>query len=383
MNYDLLFTPEAEGKLEIAVIGVSGFNHSLFVYGVRNDKISIRVLCGRNIQKCRDAYLSIGVDEKDIIHCTDLQKGLEAFETGKYLIFDNVSLAMQMPISVVVEGTGNPEASAGYALAAIENGRNVVAVTKESDSVVGSLLAKKARDKGVVYSLAEGTTGSFLAYVLEKKTGKNQKEMGSGALEGVAASESANNAAAVGAFAPLLTLGIPGSGTTAVLLGGLMMWGLQPGPLLFMQQTDFVWGLIGSMYIGNVACIIAGLITIPFLMSILKIPRGIIAPMIVFVCIVGAYSVNNNMFDVWFMIGAGIVAFLLQKHKYPIAPILLAFVLAPRFEQAIRRAFAISQGSPKIFIEKPISAGLLLATLIFILAPVIMKIKRRYTAKSH
>ena len=224
---------------------------------------------------------------------------------------------------------------------------------------------------------AGGTTGSFLAYILEKKTGKNQEEMGKGAIEGVAASESANNAAAVGAFAPLLTLGIPGSATTAVLLGGLMMWGLQPGPMLFIQQTDFVWGLIGSMYVGNMACIIAGLIMIPFLMSILRIPRGIIAPMIVFVCIVGAYSVNNNMFDVWFMIGAGVVAFILQKHHYPIAPILLAFVLAPRFEQAIRRAFTISGGSPMIFIEKPISAGLLLATLIFILAPIVIKLMHR------
>jgi len=228
---------------------------------------------------------------------------------------------------------------------------------------------------------AGGTTGSFLAYVLEKKTGKNSKEMGSGAIEGVAASESANNAAAVGAFAPLLTLGIPGSGTTAVLLGGLMMWGLQPGPLLFIQQTDFVWGLISSMYIGNVACILAGLVMIPFLMSILKIPRGIIAPMIVFVCIVGAYSVNNNMFDVWFMIGAGVVAYVMQKHKYPIAPILLAFVLAPRFEQAIRRAFSISNGSARIFIEKPISAALLAATAIFIFAPVVMKLVRRIRTK--
>ena len=229
---------------------------------------------------------------------------------------------------------------------------------------------------------AGGTTGSFLAYVMEKKTGKNSEQMGKGALEGVAASESANNAAAVGAFAPLLTLGIPGSGTTAVLLGGLMMWGLQPGPLLFIQQTDFVWGLIGSMYIGNIACIIAGLVMIPFLMSILKIPRGIIAPMIVFVCIVGAYSVNNNMFDVWFMIGAGVAAFVLQKHQYPIAPILLAFVLAPRFEQAIRRALAISQGSAMIFIQKPIAAFLLILTLFFILSPLVLKIIGKHRANS-
>jgi putative tricarboxylic transport membrane protein len=228
---------------------------------------------------------------------------------------------------------------------------------------------------------AGGTTASFLAYVLEKKTGKNPEEMGQGAIQGVAASESANNAAAVGAFAPLLTLGIPGSGTTAVLLGGLMMWGLQPGPLLFVQQTDFVWGLISSMYIGNLACIFAGLMVIPFLMSILRIPRGILVPMIVLVCIVGAYSVNNNMFDVWFMIGAGVVAYVMQKHKYPVAPILLAFVLAPRFEQSIRRAFSISDGSAMIFLQKPISLVLLLATATFVLAPTVMKLVKKAKSK--
>jgi len=216
---------------------------------------------------------------------------------------------------------------------------------------------------------AGGTTASFLSYIFEKKTGKNRDEMGKGALEGVAASEAANNAAAIGAFAPLLTLGIPGSGTTAVLLGGLMMWGLQPGPLLFIQQTDFVWGLIGSMIIGNLICIMVGLLLIPFLMSILRIPRGIISPIIVIICIVGAYSVNNNMFDVWFMIFAAVVAFIMQKYHYPIAPVLLAFVLAPRFEQAIRRALTISGGSLLIFIEKPISLILILSTLAFVVAP--------------
>jgi len=229
---------------------------------------------------------------------------------------------------------------------------------------------------------AGGTTASFLAYVLEKKTGKNKDEMGNGALEGVAASEAANNAAAVGAFAPLLSLGIPGSATSAVLLGGLMMWGLQPGPLLFQEQPDFVWGLIGSMYIGNVVCIIAGLIMIPFLMSILRIPKKIIAPMIVMICIVGSYSVNNNMFDVWFMLGAGTAAFVLKKNNYPIAPILLAFVLAPRFEQSIRRAFTISHGSAMIFIQKPIAAFLLLLTLFFLVSPLVLKITARRRQKS-
>ena len=119
-------------------------------------------MCGRNIQKCINAYMSAGIVEADIIHCTDRKTGLEAFKAGKYLIFDDVPLAMQMPVNVVVEGTGNPEASAGYALAAIENGRNVVAVTKESDTVIGPLLARKAKERGVIYSLAEGDQPALL-----------------------------------------------------------------------------------------------------------------------------------------------------------------------------------------------------------------------------
>ncbi len=162
MNYDLLFAAGNKEKLEIAIIGVSGFNHSLVTYGVRNARCSIRVLCGRNLQKCKNAYLSVGIAEEDIIHCTDLETGLEAFKAGKSLIFDNVPLAMQLPLDVVVEATGNPEASAAYVLSAIENGKDVVGVTKESESIVGSLLARKAKENGVVYSLAEGDQPSLL-----------------------------------------------------------------------------------------------------------------------------------------------------------------------------------------------------------------------------
>ncbi|HAF85135.1 MAG TPA: hypothetical protein DCG32_01935 [Sphaerochaeta sp.] len=162
MNYDLLFSSSSSKKVELAIIGVGGFNHSLFIYGMRNDKLSIRILCGRNIQKCFDAYSSAGVKKENIVHCTEKEVGLKAFDEGKSLIFDNVKLAMQMPFDVVVEGTGNPEVSATYALYAIENHKHVVAVTKESDSVVGSLLSKKARENGVVYSLAEGDQPSLL-----------------------------------------------------------------------------------------------------------------------------------------------------------------------------------------------------------------------------
>ena len=162
MNYDLLFAGGDKKTVEIAIIGVQGFNHSLFVYGSKNNRVSIRVLCGRNTQKCVDAYLSIGIDEQSIIHCTSPSEGLDAFSAGKYLVFNDVSLAMQMPIDLVVEGTGNTEASARYILAAIEHGKHAIMVTKESDSVVGPLLARKARDKGVIYSLAEGDQPALL-----------------------------------------------------------------------------------------------------------------------------------------------------------------------------------------------------------------------------
>lgn len=162
MNYDLLFSEGDGRKVELGIIGVKGFNHSLFVYGSRSSRISIRVLCGRSVKSCVDAYLSIGISNQDIIHCTDEKSGIQAFAEGKYLVFDDVPLAMKMPISVVVEGTGNPEAAARFALSAIENKKHVIMVTKEADSVIGSLLSVKARENGVIYSLAEGDQPSLL-----------------------------------------------------------------------------------------------------------------------------------------------------------------------------------------------------------------------------
>ena len=162
MNYDLLFAAGDKKTVEMAIIGVQGFNHSLFVYGSKNNRVSIRVLCGRNIQKCINAYLAIGVSEDNILHCTSLQEGLDAFAAGRFLVFNDIALAMQMPIDLVVEGTGNTEASARYILEAIEHGKHAIMVTKESDSVVGPLLAHKARERGVIYSLAEGDQPALL-----------------------------------------------------------------------------------------------------------------------------------------------------------------------------------------------------------------------------
>jgi putative tricarboxylic transport membrane protein len=220
---------------------------------------------------------------------------------------------------------------------------------------------------------AGATTASFLSYIMEKRINKNKDEIGKGAIEGVAAAESANNAAAAGAFAPLLTLGIPGSGTTAVLLGGLMMWGLRPGPLLFKENPDFVWGLIGSMYIGNIICLLISFACIPLMMKVVKVPSSVMVPIISVVCIIGTYSVNNSMFDVVLMICMGIFSYLMSLASIPAAPLLLAFVLTPMLETYTRQAFDMSNGSFGIFVGSKISITLLVCIVGFCTAPVIKK----------
>lgn len=221
---------------------------------------------------------------------------------------------------------------------------------------------------------AGATMAAFLSYIMEKKIGKNPDEMGKGAMEGIAAAEAANNGAAMGAFAPLLALGIPGSGTSAVLLGGLMMWGLQPGPLLFKNNPDFVWGLIGSMYIGNVICLIIAILSIPILMRVVTVPSKIMIPIISSICIIGTYSVNNSMFDVYLMIGAGLLAYLMSIVDIPAAPLLLAFVLTPMLEMYIRQSFDISGGQLGIFVQSPISKILCMLIVLFSLSPILLKI---------
>ena len=225
-------------------------------------------------------------------------------------------------------------------------------------------------------------TASFLCYVLEKRTGNNKENMGKGALEGVAAPEAANNAAAAGAFAPLLALGIPSSGTVTVLLGGLMMWGITPGPLLFTEHPDLAWGLIASMYTGNVVCMIIAALSIPIMVQALKVPPVILTPVIIVICMVSAFAANNSLFDLWLMILFGIVGYFFNRYGYPVAPFLMAFILTPRLEMSARQAFDISNGNPMIFIQKPISLALLTFTLLLFITPLILKIIKACQAKA-
>lgn len=226
------------------------------------------------------------------------------------------------------------------------------------------------------------TTASFLSYILEKRTGKNKENMGKGALEGVAAPEAANNAAAAGAFAPLLSLGIPSSGTAAILLGGLMMWGISPGPLLFTEHPDLAWGLIASMYTGNLVCMVIAALSIPLMVHALRIPPSILTPIIIVICVVSAYAANNSHFDIWLMIIFGTVGYFFNRYDYPVAPFLMAFILTPRLETSLRQSFDISNGDPMIFIQKPIALTFLCITMLFFIAPLFIKICRSCLPKT-
>ena len=220
---------------------------------------------------------------------------------------------------------------------------------------------------------AGATTGAFAGYAVQKKF-KSQEPLGTGAVEGIAACEAANNAAAAGAFSPLLALGIPGSGTGAVLLGGLMMWGLNPGPLLFTTNPDFVWGLIASLFLANIITLGIAFCIIPFLVKILSIPTRYMIPVITTVCIVGSFSSTNSVYGVIVMLLAGCLGYLMNQSGYPTAPLVLAIALSKIFETNLRRAFLMSGGNPVIFFKQPLSAVFMCILIILIMAPVTREI---------
>ncbi len=213
------------------------------------------------------------------------------------------------------------------------------------------------------------TPASFMSYGLARRGSKNPENFGHGELEGVVAPETANNAAGTAALLPMLTLGIPGSPTAAVLLGGLLIWGLQPGPMLFVEQKDFVWGLIASMYLGNIVGLIVVLTTVPWWAAILRIPFTIIGPVIIVICAIGAYTVNNAMFDVWMMLIFGVLGYLFKKLKYPLAPLVLALVLGDMAEASFRQAMLLSQGSVTIFWSNPLVGGIFAIAVAMLLWP--------------
>ena len=213
------------------------------------------------------------------------------------------------------------------------------------------------------------TPASFMGYGVAQRFSKEPQNFGKGAIEGVIAPETAAHAAGTSALLPMLTLGIPGSPTAAVLLGGLLIWGLQPGPMLFVEQKDFVWGLIASMYLGNLVGLFVVLTTVPWWAALLRIPFSVIAPVIIVICAIGAYTVHSSMFDVWMMLVFGVLGYLFKKLKYPLAPLVLALVLGDMAEASFRQAMLLSQGSLAIFWSNPLVGSIVALALAMLVWP--------------
>ena len=219
---------------------------------------------------------------------------------------------------------------------------------------------------------AGGTIASIMSYTTEKRLSKHPEQFGKGAIEGVAGPESANNSDTAGALVPLLTLGVPGGGATAVMLGAFIMYGIQPGPLLFQNRPDLVWGLIDSMYVGNVMLLILNLPLIGLFVRLLYIPGGILYPMIIVIAVIGSYAVNGSILDLYLLLFFGVVGYVFDKVDIPVAPLVLSLVLGGMMEQSFRQAMTISGADPSIFVGSGITVTLLVMSVISVLMPVIL-----------
>lgn len=226
---------------------------------------------------------------------------------------------------------------------------------------------------------AGATPASLMSYGVAKMISRNPEEFGHGKVDGLTAPESANNSASTGSMLPMLTLGIPGSPTTAILLGGMVMWGLTPGPRLFADEPEFVWGLIGSFYISNLAALLINLAFIPVFIWMLRMPFSILAPMIFVLSIVGGYAAMNDMFDIWLILIFGIGAFVLRRFDYPLAPAVLAIVLGPIAEPTLRQSLLLSSGDLSIFFTRPIAGPITVIALILIFLPAVKLLRRGRT----
>jgi putative tricarboxylic transport membrane protein len=223
---------------------------------------------------------------------------------------------------------------------------------------------------------AGATPASFMSYGVARRMSKpGGVPFGKGRIEGVIAPETAAHAAGTSALLPMLALGVPGSPTAAVLLGGLMMWGLQPGPMLFVEQADFVWGLIASMYLGNIVGLVLVLFAVPWFAAILRVPFAVIAALILVICSIGAYTVNNAWFDVVLMLCFGVLGYAMKKLDYPLAPLVLALVLGNRTEQAFRQSMLSSQGDLGVFWSNWLVGTIMTAGLVLLFWPVISRVR--------
>ena len=228
---------------------------------------------------------------------------------------------------------------------------------------------------------AGATIATFLSYGVEKRAAKHPEEFGKGAIEGVAGPEAANNGSAGGSLVPLLTLGIPGSATAAVMLAALQGYGINTGPLLLQKHPELVWGLIASLYIGNIMLLVLNLPLVGLWVKLLKVPEALLYPMILAFSVLGVYSLSRNVADLYIMFGIGVLGFLLRRYRYPLAPVILGLVLGPLLEKEFRRALIGSRGDWWVFVDRPLSATILAISAIVLVAPPSIADQRRLRAR--
>lgn len=228
---------------------------------------------------------------------------------------------------------------------------------------------------------AGATPAALMSYGITRSMSRQPETFGKGNVEGVVAPETANNAASTGSMLPMLTLGIPGSPTTALLLGGMVMWGLVPGPMLFIEESEFVWGLISSLYTANLAAVIVNIALIPLFVWALKMPFSVLCTVVLILCIVGGYAPSERMHDIWLILGFGVAGYILRKADYPLAPLVLALVLGPLMEKSFRQALIAEQGNVLTFFERPLSGSFMAIAIIFFLLPLVKYLRKKPSRK--
>lgn len=321
---------------------------------------------------------------------TDQNSGFQRFTFGSMNLLDGISfLLLAMATYALTEALmlilKREQVSDGFKPSSIGGMASLKVTRKEFKTIIPTIL----RSSGLGFLIgvlpgSGGTLGSFLSYGMERNVAKadEQKEFGQGSLRGLAAPEAGNNAASSGSFVPLLTLGIPGSGTTAVMLGALIAYGLEPGPRMFIDRPDVFWGVIMSMYLGNVILLIINLPLIPYLARLLAVPKNILVPAILFFSFIGVYLVTFNTFDIYMMIIICVLALFLRLLDYPMAPLLLGFILGGLMENNLRRALSIYDGSYSFLWERELTFGIMLITFIILILPLIRFIIGWYKNKA-
>jgi putative tricarboxylic transport membrane protein len=310
---------------------------------------------------------------------TDLIHGVERFTYGSYTLMDGLSL---IPVVMGLFGISEVLLNIEQSLKReIYKSKISNLLPNLKDWKKSALPILRGSFLGFLVGIIPGSgaiIGSFTSYVLEKKVSKNPEKFGTGVIEGVAGPEAANNAASQGSFIPLLTLGIPSNAIMAILFGALIMHGLKPGPLLIEKHPDVFWGVIGAMYMGNFMLLVLNLPLIGIWVRVLRVPYPILFPLVLFFCLVGAYSLHNNYLEVIVMIIFGIVGYFMKKFRYEPAPLILAFILSPWIENNFGQSLIMSQGSLSIFVTKPISLFFLLMAAFLIVFSLILRLKGRF-----